>query len=92
MANFKSVRRILHQFLLRLPVPNGYRLDRELRSTGVKRATFVSYLESSGYRTNHIDAYERSLRRRRLLKYALFWGTAFLVAWVVIESAKALTL
>ncbi|HEY4302261.1 MAG TPA: hypothetical protein VGM73_15420 [Candidatus Didemnitutus sp.] len=86
------MRRVLHQFLYRLPVPTGYRLDRELRNSGVKRATFVSYLESSGYRTNHIDSYERSLRRRKLAKSALFWGMAFVAAWIVIESAKALTI
>ena len=85
------MRRAFHQLLHRLPVPTGLRLDRELRSTGVKRAMFVSYLEASGYRTNHVDSYERSLRRRRLMKFALFWATAFLAAWVVIESAKALT-
>jgi hypothetical protein len=86
------MRRSFHYLLHRLPVPNGYRLDRELRNSGVKRAMFVSYLESSGYRTHHIDSYERSLRRRRLVKIALFWATAFLAAWIVIESAKALTL
>ncbi|HVU18783.1 MAG TPA: hypothetical protein VHD32_17905 [Candidatus Didemnitutus sp.] len=86
------MRRVVHQFLSRLPVPTGLRLDRELRNSGVKRAMFVSYLESSGYRTNHIDSYERSLRRRKLAKSALFWATAFLAAWIVIESAKALTI
>ena len=86
------MRRALHQLLYRLPVPNGYRLDRELRNSGVKRATFVSYLESSGYRTRHLDSFERSMRRRRLAKIALFWATAFVAAWIVIESAKALTL
>lgn len=86
------MRRTFHYLLHRLPVLNGYRLDRELRNSGVKRAMFVSYLESSGYRTGHIDSYERSLRRRRLAKIALFWATAFFAAWIVIESAKALTL
>jgi hypothetical protein len=85
------MRRTFHYLLHRLPVPTGYRLDRELRNSGVKRAKFVSYLEASGYRTNHIDSYERSMRRRRLAKIVLFWMSAFLVAWVVIESAKALT-
>ena len=60
------MRRTVHFLLHRLPVPTGYRLDRELRNSGVKRAKFVSYLEASGYRTNHIDSYERSMRRREL--------------------------
>ena len=86
------MRRVLQQFLYRLPAPTGLRLDRELRNSGVKRAKFVSYLEASGYRTPHVDSYERSLRRRKMVKVAFFWATAFLVAWVVIESAKALTI
>lgn len=86
------MRRSLHLLLHRLPVPNGFRLDRELRNSGVKRAKFVSYLESSGYRTNHVDSYERSLRRRKLAKVLLFWATAFVAAWIFIESAKALTM
>jgi hypothetical protein len=36
--------------------------------------------------------FERSLRRRKLAKVALFWLTAFAAAWIVIESAKALTI
>jgi hypothetical protein len=86
------MRRTFHYLLHRLPVPNGYRLDRELRNSGVKRAKFVSYLEASGYRTHHVDSYERSLRRRKLAKVTLFWLTAFFAAWIVIESAKALTI
>lgn len=86
------MRRTFYLLLHRLPVPIGYRLDRELRNNGVKRAKFVSYLEASGYRTNHVDTFERSLRRRRMAKLALFWLTAFLAAWIVIESAKALTI
>jgi hypothetical protein len=86
------MRRTIHQLFHRLPVPNGYRLDRELRNSGVKRAKFVSYLEASGYRTRHVDSFERSVRRRKLVKVTLFWLTAFLAAWIVIESAKALTI
>lgn len=86
------MRRTVHFLLHRLPVPNGLRLDRELRNSGVKRAKFVSYLEASGYRTRHVDMFERSLRRRKLAKVALFWLTAFAAAWIVIESAKALTI
>jgi hypothetical protein len=90
--SYGGMRRTFHFLLHRLPVPNGYRLDRELRNNGVKRAKFVSYLEASGYRTNHVDSFERSVRRRKLAKAALFWITAFFAAWIVIESAKALTI
>lgn len=75
-----------------LPTTNPFRLDRTLRVSGVKQAQFVSYLESSGYRTYQVDRYEQSMRRRRLAKAAFFWSMAFAAAWVVIQSAKALVI
>lgn len=80
----------LSRLLSHLPTTSPFRLDRCLRVSGVKQAQFVSYLESSGYRTHQVDRYEQSLRRRRFAKAAFFWITAFAAAWVVIESAKAL--
>jgi uroporphyrinogen-III synthase len=67
-------------------------LDRRLRATSSRRAQFVSFLESSGYRMHSVDAYERSLKRRRFAKSALVWASAFAVAWVVIESARAVSM
>jgi hypothetical protein len=84
------MRRPIARLLGHLPTTSPFRLDRCLRVSGVKQAQFVSYLESSGYRTHHVDRYEQSLRRRRFAKAAFFWVTAFAAAWVVIESAKAL--
>jgi hypothetical protein len=75
-----------------LPTTSPFRLDRTLRVSGVKQAQFVSYLESSGYRSYQVDRYEQSLRRRRLAKAAFFWGMAFAAAWIVIQSAKALVI
>jgi len=75
-----------------LPTTNPFRLDRCLRVSGVKQAQFVSYLESSGYRSHQVDRYEQSLRRRRLAKAAFLWLTAFAAAWIVLESAKALVI
>lgn len=84
------MRRLLHQLRHSLPSLAGRRLDRRLRPTGTRRAQLVSFLEASSYRTHDVDAYERSLRRRRAAKAVLVWATAFAVAWVVIESANAL--
>jgi uroporphyrinogen-III synthase len=86
------MRRILQQIVHSLPSRAGRRLDRSLRPAGTKRAQFVSFLESSGYRTHDVDAYERSLRRRRAAKAVLVWATAFAVAWVVLESARAVSM
>jgi len=84
--------RVVQSVLQRLPGFHGVRLDRELKHSGRRRAQFVSFLESSGYRTHDVDTYERSLRRRRVAKFFLVWGSAFALAWVVIESARAVTL
>lgn len=80
------------KLLAHLPTTSPFRLDRSLRVSGVKQAQFVSYLESSGYRNNHVDRYEQSLRRRRFAKASFFWLMAFAIAWVVLESAKALVI
>ena len=84
--------RILRQFLHSLPSLNGRKLDRRLRSASTRKAQFVSFLEASGYRTHTVDTYERSLRRRRMVKGALMWATAFLAAWIVLESAQAVSI
>ncbi len=87
-----GMRRSLARLLGHLPTTSPFRLDRTLRVSGVKQAQFVSYLESSGYRSYQVDRYEQSLRRRRFAKAAFFWLTAFAAAWVVLESAKALVI
>lgn len=86
------VSKILRQLLQRLPARQPRRLDQRLRTTSSRRAQFVSFLESSGYRTHTVDTYERSLQRRRFAKTALVWAAAFAVAWVVIESARAVSI
>jgi uroporphyrinogen-III synthase len=86
------MRRALLNFLHNLPSAAGRRLDRRLRTTATRRAQLVSFLESTGYRTRSVDVYERSLRRRRAAKALLIWATAFAVAWVVLESANAVTM
>jgi len=78
--------------LNQLPIAFGMRTDRRLRTTRLKHAQFVSYLEDSGFRTHNVDHHERSLRRRRLAKILFLWATAFGVAWIVLESARAVTL
>lgn len=89
---YANVSHLLRQLLQRLPSRTPRRLDQRLRPTGSRRAQFVSFLESSGYRTHNVDAYERSLQRRRFAKAAFVWATAFAVAWVVIESARAVSI
>ena len=84
--------RLIHGLLHSLTTPGEFRLDRRLRLTNTRRVQFVSYLESSGYRARQVDSYERSLQRRRWGKVIL--GSALLLGlvWVLIESARAVTL
>jgi len=82
-----AMRRLLNQ----LPINHGMRSDRRLKTTQLKHAQFASFLETDGFGIRHVDRYERSLRRRRIAKTILLWGTAFFVAWVALESARALT-
>lgn len=88
----RCVKRALRQFLSSLPSLRGRKLDRRLRAASTRRAQFVSFLEASGYRTHSVDTYERSLRRRRAAKAVLMWATAFAAAWIVLESAQAVSI
>ncbi len=83
-----AFRRLLNH----LPISLGMRSDKRLRTAQVKHAQFACYLEETGFRTHNVDRYERSLRRRRVLKFMLLWASAFAVAWIVLESARAVIL
>ena len=83
-----AMRRLLNQ----LPIQLGARSDRRLRTTHLKHAQFACFLEETGFRHVNVDHYERNLRRRRVMKHLFMWATAFAVAWIVLESARAVTL
>lgn len=79
----------LRRLLNHLPIALGMRSDKRLRTARVKHAQFACFLEETGFRTHNVDRYERSLRWRRFAKGIFLWATAFGVAWVVLESARA---
>lgn len=82
----------LRRLLNHLPIALGMRSDKRLRTARVKHAQFACFLEETGFRTHNVDRYERSLRRRRFAKGIFLWATAFGVAWIVLESARAVML
>lgn len=82
----------LRRLLNHLPIALGMRSDKRLRTARVKHAQFACYLEETGFRTHNVDRYERSLRRRRVAKGLFLWATAFGLAWIVLESARAVML
>jgi hypothetical protein len=64
-----------------------------IQTTTLRNAQFVSFItESRSLSPWNTDKYEFRLRLRKRLKFVL--GMAFVlgVAWIVIESARALTL
>jgi hypothetical protein len=84
--------RAVERLLWHLPFRPWVRTDRQLRWSNSKKAQMASFLEDSGFRPHCPGRHERSLRRRRLARAALFWLSAFGAAWIVLESARALTL
>ena len=82
----------LRRLLNHLPIALGMRSDKRLRTAQVKHAQFACYLEETGFRTHNVDRYERSLRRRRFAKVLVVSAIAFAAAWIVLESARAVTL
>jgi len=82
----------LRHLLNQLPISLGMRSDRQLKATRLKHAQFACHLEDTGFRRHDVDHHERAVRRRRTAQMLFRWATAFGAAWIVLESAKALTL
>ncbi len=60
--------------------------------TRTQNSQFLSFLHDSGFRRVNPDLYERSLRRRRVVMAVFSWAAVAGFAWVVIESAQALSM
>lgn len=80
--------------LLRRPaVPHSALLHRrDFDKTSTRNAQFISFLDDSGFRRVDPDKWERRMRRQRAVAYVLLWSMVAGFAWVVIESAQALSL
>lgn len=65
---------------------------RDLDPTSTRNAQFISFLDDSGFRRIDTDRWERKMRRQRLVAYVLLWSMVAGFAWVVIESAQALSI
>jgi hypothetical protein len=74
----------------------AFRADPRLYSrrsgTRTQNSQFLSFLHGSGFRRVNLDQYERSLRRRRVAMAVFTWVAVAGFAWVVIESAQALSM
>lgn len=83
--------RRLRQLSHRPKIRMGSIDNSRIHVTPTKNAQFVSFLVDSGFRQVNADRYEVSLRRRRALRGALLVMLGTGGAWVLIESAKALS-
>jgi hypothetical protein len=82
------IRQWFHRPAIRMgPIDNS-----RIHTTRIKNAQFVSYLTETGFRQVNADRYESSLHRRRLVKRVLVVLLIGGGAWVVIESARALSM
>ena len=68
------------------------RLYKRGQGTRTQNSQFLSFLHGSGFRRVNLDIYERSLRRRRFSMAVFTWAAVAGFAWVVIESAQALSM
>jgi hypothetical protein len=65
---------------------------RDAGKTRTRNAQFISFLDESGFRRVDPNKYERAMRRRRVVAFACVWLMVAGFAWVVIESAQALSI
>lgn len=86
--------RLIKSWFHRPAIRMGRVDNSRIHTTRLRNAQFVSFFsESGGFSTpGHTDRYEARLRRRKRLKMLMALSFAAGGAWVVIESAKALTL
>jgi hypothetical protein len=86
---------MIHWLSIMLHRP-AYRADPRLhahgRGTHTQNSQFLSFLHGSGFRRVNLDQYERALRRRRVAMAVFTWAAVAGFAWVVIESAQALSM
>lgn len=70
----------------------GGSLHRSGRGSRNVNGQFVSFLQDTGFRRSNPDRYERGLRNRKFALAAIMWASVAGFAWVVVESAQALSL
>lgn len=70
------------------------RVDNSLiRTTRLRNAQFVSFMsQNESMAPFSTDRYDTRLRRRKLIKAALIAATVAGLAWLILESASALTM
>lgn len=84
---------VLKNLFYRPPIRMG-RVDNSLiQTTRLRNAQFVSFMsQNESLAAFCSDRYDTRLRRRKWIKVALVLATVTGLAWVVLESAKAISM
>jgi len=86
----QMLKNLFHRPAIRMARVNNVRTQRR---SSIRNEGFVSYLtETGGLRPRNTDNYDARLRRMKLLKKLAVGALSAGGLWVVIESARALTL
>lgn len=85
--------RALLNFFRRPPVRMGRVDNARIRRTSIRNAQFVSFVDASGcFEARRPDRFDRRLRRQKMIRAMLTLGGAGGLGWVVIESARAISM
>jgi len=87
------LRAILLQIFHRPVIRRGWVEHDRTRTSQVRNAQFLSFLSASGcLPPRRLAPYDAALRRGRWIRRVALAGLVMLGAWVVIESANALSM
>ena len=89
----EMISRILKNLFRRPPIRMGRVDNSRIRTTTIRNSGFVSFISATGsLRARNTDHHDARLRRRRFFKGLVLAILSAGGAWIVIESARALTL
>ena len=83
----------LRRLLNRLPIPHGSRSAIYIKSSWHKPTQFDEWHSQAPFRsrsTLRTDHFGRGLRRQRLFRWLVRGTAALVLAWIVMESIRAL--
>ncbi len=85
--------RTLFSLFRRPPVRMGRVDNSRMRTTRIRNAQFVSFFSSNDcVARRHPDRHDQRLRRQKFTKSLITAGAATGLAWIAIESAKAISI
>jgi hypothetical protein len=85
--------RLLKNLFRRPPIRMGRVDNARIHRTQIRNAQFVSFVDASGcFEARRPDRFDRKLRRQKLMKAALTALGVSGLGWVVLESARAISM